>query len=45
MENTSEGNKNKIVLGDFFWGVGGGDYNCTIDKMDWNSGNKKTKTL
>ena len=28
----------------FFWG-GGGDYNFTIDKMEWNSGNKKAKTL
>ena len=31
MENKSEGNKNKILLGDF---------NCTMDKMDRDGRNK-----
>ena len=31
MENKSDGNENKIILGDF---------NCTIDKMDMHGGNK-----
>ena len=31
MENKSEGNENKIILGNF---------NCTMDKMDRNGGNK-----
>ena len=34
MENKSEGNENKIILGDF---------NSTIDKMDRNGGNKTQK--
>ena len=31
MKNINEGNENKIILGDF---------NCTMDKMDRNGGNK-----
>ena len=31
MENKNEGNKNKMILGDF---------NCTMDKMDRDGGNK-----
>ena len=31
MENKNEGNENKIILGEF---------NCTIDKMDSDGGNK-----
>ena len=34
MENKSEGNENKIILGDF---------NSTIDKMDRDGGNKTQK--
>ena len=34
MENKSEGNENKIILGDF---------NNTIDKMDRDGGNKTQK--
>ena len=32
MENKNGGNKNKIILGDF---------NCIMDKMEWDGGNKK----
>ena len=32
MENKNRGNKNKIILGDF---------NCTMDKIEWDGGNKK----
>ena len=35
MENKSDGNENKIMLG---------DHNCTVDKMDKDGGNK-TQTL
>ena len=31
MKNKNEGNENKIILGDF---------NCTMDKMDRDGGNK-----
>ena len=34
MENKSKGNENKIMLEDF---------NCTMDKMDINSGNKSQR--
>ena len=34
MENKNEGNKNKVILGDF---------NCTMDKMDRYGGNKTQK--
>ena len=34
MENKNEGNKNKMILGDF---------NCTMDKMDRDGGNKTQK--
>ena len=32
MENKNRGNKNKLILGDF---------NCTMDKIEWDGGNKK----
>ena len=35
MENKHKGNENKIILGDF---------NCTMDKMETDGGNK-TQTL
>ena len=35
MENNNERHENKIILGYF---------NCTMDKMKWDSGNK-TQTL
>ena len=31
IENKTQGNENKIIIGDF---------NCTLDKMDINEGNK-----
>ena len=34
MDNKTQGNKSKILLGDF---------NCTIDKMDWDQRNKTQK--
>ena len=34
MENKFQGNENKIIIGDF---------NCTLDKMDRDEGNKKQK--
>ena len=34
MENKTEGNENKILLGDF---------NCTLDKIDRDEGNKTRK--
>ena len=36
MKNKTEGNENKIILGDFNW---------TMDKMDKDGGKKNTKTL
>ena len=35
IENKKKGNENKIILGDF---------NCTMDKMDKDGGNKTRKT-
>ena len=34
MENKTEGDENKIIIGDF---------NCTLDKMDRHEGNKTQK--
>ena len=34
MENKFQGNENKIIIGDF---------NCTLDKMDRDEGNKTQK--
>ena len=34
MENKTEGNESKIITG---------DYNCTLDKMDRDEGNKTQK--